>query len=173
MADILFKCSQCGKHLVIGDSAAGLTINCSDCHAPVHVPQLHTPPHRSFDPHGNPIFTHPEASPITCPHCNVTFFAARQLLRETIHCPNCRSDIAPTADHPGVKALEAGLQHAEDLRQIEDTVRSDQLQHDAHISPPSASRNRSRIAWRLLRWCAGLSLLIVLLVIAYGLYTRK
>lgn len=36
--DITFNCSNCGKHLVVDEAAAGITIDCPGCGKPVYVP---------------------------------------------------------------------------------------------------------------------------------------
>ena len=44
--DISFDCDTCGKHLLIDQSGAGITIDCPGCGKPVYVPSLssHKPP---------------------------------------------------------------------------------------------------------------------------------
>lgn len=40
--DISFDCDKCGKHLIIDEAAAGITIDCPNCGKPVYVPSLAT-----------------------------------------------------------------------------------------------------------------------------------
>ena len=44
--DISFDCDSCGKHLVVDQAGAGITIDCPGCGKPVYVPSLssHKPP---------------------------------------------------------------------------------------------------------------------------------
>ena len=46
--DISFDCDTCGKHLVIDQAGAGITIDCPGCGKPVYVPSLSS--HRPPDP---------------------------------------------------------------------------------------------------------------------------
>ena len=46
--DISFDCGKCGKHLVIDEAAAGITIDCPQCGKPVFAPSNATP--RPSDP---------------------------------------------------------------------------------------------------------------------------
>jgi hypothetical protein len=44
--DISFDCDTCGKHLVVDEAGAGITIDCPGCGKPAYVPSLssHKPP---------------------------------------------------------------------------------------------------------------------------------
>jgi hypothetical protein len=41
--DISFDCDKCGKHLVIDEAGAGITIDCPGCGKPVYVPAASSP----------------------------------------------------------------------------------------------------------------------------------
>src|ERR1041385_3701082 len=42
--DIMFECPACGKSLVVDEAAAGLIVDCPQCHINVIVPPKTTPP---------------------------------------------------------------------------------------------------------------------------------
>lgn len=47
--DISFACDSCGKHLVVDEAGAGITIDCPDCGKPICVPSK-APPSRQDTP---------------------------------------------------------------------------------------------------------------------------
>jgi DNA-directed RNA polymerase subunit RPC12/RpoP len=40
MSDIFFKCTACGKYLVVDDDGAGVTTKCPACDASIIIPDL-------------------------------------------------------------------------------------------------------------------------------------
>ena len=85
MPDIFFNCSSCGKHLVVDDSGAGLSINCPDCNAPVSLPKL--------------------TLVYSCPHCTEKLKYTSSMKGQQVHCSKCGGDI----QFPGTAANDARL----------------------------------------------------------------
>jgi len=73
MADILFKCSECGKDLLADQSEAGSSKQCVECNRSALVPR-------------------PEVS-VACPHCQEPFEVAEVLLGVNARCPICQKRI--------------------------------------------------------------------------------
>jgi DNA-directed RNA polymerase subunit RPC12/RpoP len=70
MADIFFKCEDCGQPLVVDDAGAGLAINCPDCKADIVIPlQSELPPQQSTQPSQSPALKE-------CPSCGNNIPAA-------------------------------------------------------------------------------------------------
>src|ERR1017187_2741557 len=46
--DISFDCEKCGKHLVIDEAGAGITIDCPECGKPIYIPSPAS--HKPSDP---------------------------------------------------------------------------------------------------------------------------
>lgn len=69
MADILFKCPNCTKHLVVDGAAVGKTLKCVDCGSLVQVPR--------------------PTSAFKCPLCDWVLSAPSSIAGERFHCPNC------------------------------------------------------------------------------------
>ncbi len=76
MADLLFKCPHCARHLVVEDSAVGETLECLACGQPVLVPK--------------------SANAFKCPSCAYDLSASTKVAGKFFHCPSCgRSLIVP------------------------------------------------------------------------------
>ena len=73
MVDIFFKCTSCGKHLVVDDSAAGANVNCPDCNDIVVIPTL--------------------VVPRLCPHCSQELKFAGNMTWEHVQCSACKADV--------------------------------------------------------------------------------
>ena len=69
MADLLFKCLECSKHLAVDEAAKGRSVKCVDCGKPVRVPA--------------------DVSAVNCPACAWELALPPSLAGETFHCPNC------------------------------------------------------------------------------------
>ena len=74
MADILFKCPHCSKHLVVGDSASGKMRKCVECSQSVQIPWI-----------ANIEFQ--------CPSCSCDLSAPSSIRGERFHCPNCEREL--------------------------------------------------------------------------------
>ena len=94
MADILFKCSECGKHLAIDERGVGLTINCPDCGASLVVPDKNTIVDQSEQQ--NPVEAPPESAgrPPERPKLQLKRDSEAP---ETKACPYCAEEILSTA----------------------------------------------------------------------------
>lgn len=94
MADILFKCSECGKHLAIDERGVGLTINCPDCGASLVVPDKSTMVDQSEQQ--NPVEAPPESAgrPPERPKLQLKRDSEAP---ETKACPYCAEEILSTA----------------------------------------------------------------------------
>ena len=68
--NIHFKCSECGKHLEIGEKGAGMSVACPDCMATLAIPAA--------------------TSSHTCPQCNVSILVDDNLKGATFECSTCR-----------------------------------------------------------------------------------
>jgi len=79
---------------VVDEAGAGLIINCSDCNAPVQVPQVTEQHTGLFDSFGKSILCRYEVSETRCVKCGLEFYVSWQLHGETVQCPHCRSDIS-------------------------------------------------------------------------------
>lgn len=83
MYAIHFVCSACGKHLEVDEAGAGLVIRCTDCDAPLRVPE--------------------QVAKCVCPHCHVAVLVAANLVGQDIECSTCRRTFAaqpPAATAP-------------------------------------------------------------------------
>jgi predicted RNA-binding Zn-ribbon protein involved in translation (DUF1610 family) len=74
MADLLFKCTECAKHLAVDAAAAGGMVECTLCGRSVLVPQ----PTVAF----------------RCPKCDAELVAPDGLAREVYDCPACEAVFA-------------------------------------------------------------------------------
>ncbi len=84
MPDLFFKCSGCGKHLVIDEEGVGLTINCNHCQQSNPVPA--------------------PAVGFQCGHCHQPLKAAEELRGETVHCSGCQGGVAVPGARPAPPA---------------------------------------------------------------------
>ena len=73
MADVLFKCGQCSKHLVIDASAAGRLVKCMDCGQVIRVPE--------------------SADSFKCLSCSHDLAIPHNDVGEGFHCPKCRAEL--------------------------------------------------------------------------------
>lgn len=69
MAELVFECSVCGKHLCIDERGAGKSIACPDCQHEVSIPE--------------PALTH------RCSSCNADIAIPAAFRGRTINCPKC------------------------------------------------------------------------------------
>ena len=77
MADLLFKCRHCSKHLVIDGAASGKMLKCVDCGQPIRVPRL--------------------ARAFKCPTCSCELSIPPADEGEQFHCPACKAAlVVPT-----------------------------------------------------------------------------
>ena len=78
MADLLFKCSNCLKHLAVDDSASGEILKCLACGKPVQVPR--------------------PANAFKCPSCYYDLSASTDVVGKWFYCPNCEGALTvPTS----------------------------------------------------------------------------
>lgn len=73
MADILFKCSACSRHLIGNAAVIGTVIACTDC--------------------GQQIFVPKSAIWFKCSKCQAELAAPSGLIGEPFHCPSCRERV--------------------------------------------------------------------------------
>lgn len=73
MADILFKCPECGKHLAIDESGEAIPIKCPDCSKFVTVP--------------------PSIMEVSCPSCKQVLKVSSSAAGERFYCPRCSIEI--------------------------------------------------------------------------------
>jgi len=73
MADILFKCSACSRHLVVNATVMGTVIACTECSQQIFVPK-------------SGIW-------FKCSKCLAELAAPSGLVGEPFHCPNCGEDV--------------------------------------------------------------------------------
>ena len=80
MADLLFKCPGCLRHLVVDACASGKVLNCVTCRLPIQVPAA--------------------SVACACPACASEFLAPADVEGELFHCTNCGGElivpVAPT-----------------------------------------------------------------------------
>jgi DNA-directed RNA polymerase subunit M/transcription elongation factor TFIIS len=93
VADILFKCPSCEKHLAIDEAGSGTVIGCVDCKNPVHVPELAQEDRLSLERCGQPVHSDCRVVHVCCESCGNFLFVSQELLRTTIQCPVCRGHI--------------------------------------------------------------------------------
>ena len=73
MADVLFMCSACSKHLAVATAAIGAVVNCTACKQQVLVPQADI----AFE----------------CPSCEANLAAPVGMAGEAFDCPNCEGSL--------------------------------------------------------------------------------
>lgn len=73
MSDIFFRCTACGKYLVVDDDGAGVTTQCPACDASIIIPDM-----LLVD---------------ECPHCKQTVKAAGEMKGELVRCSSCRGRV--------------------------------------------------------------------------------
>jgi len=97
MPDIKFNCPECGKHLVVDERGAGMTLTCTDCGKPIVIPNPNEQDEESGVSKYIKCINCGETIPDTkgfCPIChrmaksNKTSSTSR-----TINCPSCGKTI--------------------------------------------------------------------------------
>src|SRR3989304_10445464 len=73
MADILFRCPDCGKSLAVLSAYAGQKTSCPDCKKGVTIPE----PDFAFE----------------CPHCKTELQAADAYSGQKVSCPECSKEV--------------------------------------------------------------------------------
>ncbi len=73
MADILFRCSSCGKSLAVDSRCSGQSVNCTDCGCALVVPDADIE--------------------YRCPHCRTKLCSPADLAGAACSCPDCEKDL--------------------------------------------------------------------------------
>ncbi len=73
MADLFFKCSACGRHLLVEEAGVGMTFDCLHCNQPVTVPSA--------------------VREIECPNCRLVLKLAAEMDGEQLPCPGCSQPV--------------------------------------------------------------------------------
>jgi hypothetical protein len=73
MADILFRCSSCGKSLAVDSRSSGQSVNCTDCGCALVVPDADIE--------------------YRCPHCRTKLCSPADLAGAACSCPDCEKDL--------------------------------------------------------------------------------
>jgi DNA-directed RNA polymerase subunit RPC12/RpoP len=85
--DISFTCDKCGKHLVVDEAGAGITIDCPECGKPIYVPSS-PPPSRQDTPvrvEVKPATPKSKYIPAPAPHNNPLLPPSSTREKSTVH----------------------------------------------------------------------------------------
>ena len=109
MPDIFFKCSSCGKNLVVNDTQVETTTKCSDCNAIVPPPET--------------------AARFKCTRCKQIFKLSPSMSMEWVECPKCKLEIRCPAEIPNIsrQTYPAGGKPSTRMPEAQTPIRSNNL----------------------------------------------